>query len=312
MLKKIKSTVEQYFNKFTNSNDYIKNAEIIRKEMVYQKPIYLKSLSLLLTPFLAFKLFILSDTKLIFSQISFYVTFKCNLSCESCHALMEYSNLKNPDIQVLIEDSKLVFDTVDYIYNFILTGGEPFLNRDLGIFIEYLFENHGNQFKRILIPTNGTVKPDKNTLEVIKKFNDKINIKISNYGEKSQKIIPIFEEWEITYSLSSFDDDWFETGEPISKHRDKNELKRIFSSCEENKRCNNIFNGEFHLCAQSACGTNFNLIPKYKQFYCDLRGNESIEMKRKHIKSLMDLDYNISCDYCDFALKKGKKKKGNL
>lgn len=312
MLKKIKSTVEQYFNKFTNSNDYIKNAEIIRKEMVYQKPIYLKSLSLLLTPFLAFKLFILSDTKLIFSQISFYVTFKCNLSCESCHALMEYSNLKNPDIQVLIEDSKLVFDTVDYIYNFILTGGEPFLNRDLGIFIEYLFENHGNQFKRILIPTNGTVKPDKNTLEVIKKFNDKINIKISNYGEKSQKIIPIFEEWEITYSLSSFDDDWFETGEPILKHRDKNELKRIFSSCEENKRCNNIFNGEFHLCAKSACGTNFNLIPKDKQFYCDLRGNESIEMKRKHIKSLMDLDYNISCDYCDFALKKGKKKKGNL
>ena len=96
------STVVEYFNKFTNSNKYIYNAEIVRKNLVYRQSFYIKLLSLLLTPFLAFKLFLSSSNKLIFPQLSFFVSFNCNLHCESCHALMEYSELKNPDIQVFL------------------------------------------------------------------------------------------------------------------------------------------------------------------------------------------------------------------
>lgn len=312
-MKNISSKIEKYSNKFSNSNKYINDAEIIRKNLVYHQSVYIKLLSLLLTPFLAFRLFISShNNKLISPQLSFFVSFNCNLRCESCHALMEYSELKNPDIQVFINDLKILFDTFNYIHNFILTGGEPFLNRDLGILIEYLFENHGNQFTRIALPTNGTVKPDRNTLNMLKKFNDRIDIHISNYGEKSKKILPVFEEFGIKYYLGEYDAEWFETGKPISKNREKDELKRIFLNCVENKRCNNIFNGEFHLCVKSSCGTNFNLIPKDEKFYYNLRNNDSLEVKRENIKRIMDLDYNVSCDYCDFALKKGKKKKGDI
>lgn len=83
-------------------------------------------------------------------------------------------------------------------------------------------------------------------------------------------------------------------------------------SCEDNERCNNIFNGEFHLCVKSSCGTNFNLIPKNGKFYYNLRNNDSLEIKKENIKRIMDLDYNISCDYCDLSLKKVKKKKGDI
>lgn len=310
--KTLSSKALKYFNKFSKSNEYIYNAEIIRINLVYYKSLYIKLLSLLLTPFLAFKLFVLSRNKLILPQLSFFVSFYCNLRCESCHALMEYSEFKNPDIQVLINDLKILFDTVDYIYNFILTGGEPFLNRELGVLIEYLFENHEHQFKRISIPTNGTVKPDKNTLNVLKRYTNKIDIHISNYGKKSEKIISIFDELGINYHLGKYDAEWFETGEPVSKNREKIELKKLFLSCEENKRCNNIFNGEFHLCVKSSCGTNFNLIPKNEKFYYNLRNDDSSEIRKENIKKIMDLDYNISCNYCDFALKKGKKKKGDL
>lgn len=307
------SIVKKCYEKFSNSNRYITEAEIIRRNLVYRQSIYIKFLSLILTPFLPIKLFILSKrNKLIFSQLCFYVSFYCNLRCESCHALMEYSELKNPDINVLIKDLEILFNTVDYVYIFSLTGGEPFLNRDLGILIEYLFENHGNKFKRISIPTNGTVKPDLNTLSILKKFNDRIDIDISNYGEKSHKIISVFEKYGIYYTLEDYDNEWFETGEPISKNREKSELKKLFNNCNENISCNNIFNGEFHLCAKSACGTNFNLIPKDENFYYNLRNNDSFEIKKKNIKRVKDLDYNLSCNYCDFSLKKGKRKKGDI
>ncbi len=307
------SDIEKCYKKFYNSNRYITDAEIIRRYLVHHQSIYIKWFSLLLTPFLAIKLFFSSkNNKLIFPQLCFYVSFHCNLHCESCHALMEYSELKNPDIKVFINDLEILFNTVDYIYTISLTGGEPFLNRDLGIFIEYLFENYGNQFKRIAIPTNGTVKPDQNTLIVLKKFNDRIDIDISNYGDKSTKIIPVFEKFEIDYTLEDYDNEWFDTGEPISKNRGKDELKKLFWNCGENNSCNNIFNGEFHLCAKSACGTNFNLIPKNEKFYYNLRSNDSYEIKKESIKRIKDLDYNISCNYCDFSLKKGKKRKGDI
>lgn len=260
----------RFYNKLVKSNRYIESAELIRINKFYDDNKLIKLLSLVYTPFLILKLFIYKN-KLILSQLSFFVSNKCNLNCDYCQAYMDYSNLDNVSNSCLISDLEIVFETMDYVYNFIFTGGEPFLNRNLGELIEFIFENHKNKFSTLSIPTNGTVIPDKNTLVVLKKYNKYINIKISNYGKKSEKVIDTFNKYGISYNLSNYDSEWFNIGEPVPKNRPISELKKLFKKCPDNRRCNVILNCEFHLCVPSACGMNFGLIEKDAQFYYSLR-----------------------------------------
>lgn len=304
------------YDRIVESNNYIESAELIRINNYFYKNKSEKLISMVQTPFIALKLYI-QRNKLVMPQLSFFVSNTCNLNCEFCQAYMSYSNLKNNDSKELIGDLKLLFEVFEYVHNFILTGGEPFLNRQLGEIIEYLFDNHKDKFSKISIPTNGTVIPDKHTLNILKRYTNDINIKVSNYGKKSEKVLKIFKEYDIGYFIGDSNSEWYDIGEPIPRNRSINQLKELFKSCSDNRRCNVVLNGEFHLCVPSACGVNFDLIKRDDSFYYDLRtvngGEEiSIDLKREHIKNILNLDYINACDYCDYSLKKVFKKKGEL
>jgi len=82
--------------------------------------------------------------------MTFFVTNKCNARCKHCFYWKELS--KNKKILILEEIEK-ISKTMDDLILLILTGGEPFLRRDLPKIAEVFYKN--NHVKNIVIPTNG-------------------------------------------------------------------------------------------------------------------------------------------------------------
>ena len=60
--------------------------------------------------------------------------------------------------------------SIDYLSEFRVIGGEPFMNKDIGKIIDFLKEF--SNLSRIVIYTNATIVPKNETLKVwfIKKF----------------------------------------------------------------------------------------------------------------------------------------------
>ena len=108
-------------------------------------------------------------------RIIFVITTECNFCCSNCNALMEYyTNPSTPEPDELIADVKSFLQCVLNVGELVLCGGETFLNRKLHIFLEYLFEGeYRDRIDMVSLMTNGTVIPNKQTLEILKKHNNK-------------------------------------------------------------------------------------------------------------------------------------------
>ena len=74
-------------------------------------------------------------------------------------------------------------NTVDYVYEIRLIGGEPFMYKKIDEVLKTsTYKNCGN----IIVYTNGTIVPKE---EKLKSFiSDKIYFKISNYGSISRNV----------------------------------------------------------------------------------------------------------------------------
>jgi hypothetical protein len=69
-------------------------------------------------------------------------------------------------------------DSVDYVFEFRVLGGETFMNKEAFRYIQRLlaYRNSG----RICVYSNGTIVPQQENLTVLK--NEKIYLRVSDYG----------------------------------------------------------------------------------------------------------------------------------
>ncbi|MFI5360586.1 MAG: radical SAM protein [Elusimicrobiota bacterium] len=86
------------------------------------------------------------------SYLILYVTSRCNLKCNMCF-YADSLNAPTGDGMSLAEMEK-VSKSLPNLMQLTLTGGEPFLRRDLAAIIGYFCENSGA--RSMTIPTNGT------------------------------------------------------------------------------------------------------------------------------------------------------------
>lgn len=316
----MKKIINKFLNIYSNicrRNYYMINSEIIRHlDINFQKHTKLDViLSFFRVPFNALKLYY-NKEQLILPQISLYATYKCNLNCESCQAWIPYNVDKNPgpNNNQIISDLDSFFDVVDYCYRFNITGGEPFLNRNLHEIINFLFENYSHRFKNASIVSNGTVIPNDETLNILssEKVKKRLIVHISNYGSKSRKVINSFKKYGVNYILNSGDVDWIEMGSPIPRNRSIVENKSIFKECDDKFRCNVIMGGRFYLCAVDSGLCEFNLKKRKKYEFVDLRNDDSSFSRKRKIINLKRIDCISACDYCDMQLKKIYKKKKEI
>lgn len=146
-----------------------------------------------------------NSKKVVLCQVGTSVTTACTLRCRDCCMFTaKVKSYKTYTLEELRQDADAFFRVVDKVLCYQILGGEAFIHKNLGKYIQYLGEEYGAQIGHIQILTNGTVIPDERTLEALKKYD--VLVRISdyslhvNYADKIKKLERTLEEWKIKFS----------------------------------------------------------------------------------------------------------------
>ncbi len=180
-----------------------------------------------------------------------YITTRCTLNCEKCNNLMPYlkSSSKDFDADVIIKSLSTVLSCVHEMTFCELVGGEPFLYNDLAEILDFV----GNQKKirQIVIVTNGTIVPDDDIMERLKKYN--VLVRISDYGlfEKMSRLVVALEKRDINVRVLQ-DMKWNDPGDIESRGRTSEELYLQYNKCVFSLRCKYLAGDKLFTCARIA------------------------------------------------------------
>ena len=130
-----------------------------------------------------------------FSRAYLHVTSHCNLTCAGCYSFEEKRNVAN---DLSLEDMKLILDSLKKsgIKDLIISGGEPFLNKDLPFILEHAKQHLS--FEHITCISNGTVALEKYT--EVADYLDCIAFSLDGYDDTSSTIRPLSTVQDVKYN----------------------------------------------------------------------------------------------------------------
>ena len=113
-------------------------------------------------------------------EVHMAINTNCTFKCKNCNMFMPYyKDVIQYDLKSVEKDLTLFFERIDYVYIFSFLGGEPFLNNEIDIIIEHLFQKYNNKIGRIEVITNGSLIPKDKVLKTLHKCN--VIVRISDY-----------------------------------------------------------------------------------------------------------------------------------
>ncbi len=190
--------------------------------------------------------------KVFLDTVSMIVTEECTLRCEKCSIMLPYFGEVRPyPLNKLKQEADILFDKVDFIGNFTLTGGEPLLNRELVSLIRYIGEKYRLKIGSFKIITNGTMIPSNDLLHAMQRYD--MAVEISDYTSgvpeikgRVEQTKELFEKSGIkTYLLSAMQ--WVDFGfETVNHNYSVAQLQRFFDSCHT--RCRGYVDGKIRYC----------------------------------------------------------------
>jgi organic radical activating enzyme len=241
-------------------------------------------------------LFISKDfysNKKIFPYVELVITEKCNLRCRHCANLMQY--YKNPvdeNLDIQMKALTNFIKIVGAIHRVRIIGGEPFLNKQLGCYLERIFSSElKNSIMLVEITTNGTILPDNKMINLLKKY--PILLTVSDYKLKSVKLKAI--QWQskkVNYFLSIYKNRWNPCGS--IKKRERQETLLNSAVCLS-KTCNTIKEGKFYPCPFIAHAIKLKAIPKNCDESIDLINSNPNVAAIYHMRNKI---YFKACTYC--------------
>lgn len=192
------------------------------------------------------------NNKVFLDTISMIVTEECTLKCEKCAIMLPYfGKIHSYPLHKLKQEADILFDKVDFIGNFTLTGGEPLLSRELVSLIQYIGEKYRSKIGSFKIITNGTVIPAADLLHVMRRYD--MAAEISDYTsglpaikDRVEQVKELFESSGIkTYLLSAMQ--WVDFGfETVEHHYSCSQLRCFFDQCHT--RCRGYADGKIRYC----------------------------------------------------------------
>jgi len=234
--------------------------------------------------------------------IDLVITERCSMKCVDCSNLMQYYvNPKNSILEDLFKSIEKVMMSIDYLSEFRVIGGEPFMNKDIGKILNFL--KKFNNFSRIVIYTNATIIPKNENLNSL--IDDRVSLDITLYKNHKHsinnhpKLITILNENKINY-ISHTADKWTDSGRIKKYNRTEKYLKEMFLNCCVGDVLS-ILNGKMYRCPFSANAHNINAIPFKEDDMIDILKENPADLKNK-LKKLYTRkerkEYLTACKYC--------------
>ena len=227
------------------------------------------------------------------------VTERCSMKCKDCSNLMQYYvKPKNAELEPLFKNLDKLMKCVDWIYEFRVLGGDPFMNKELYKILNKLseYKNAGN----IVIYTNATIIPKNENFEVLK--NKKITLEITNYGpalsRKHDELVKSCNEANIKFRTRAAER-WTECGTLKYYDRSKEELQRMFDNCCM-RDVPAMMYGVMYKCPFAANATNLKAIPLKEEEVVNLNNEKyDIATLREKIKNFHNFKGPLTaCSYC--------------
>lgn len=143
--------------------------------------------------------------KCVLSKIDTVITSRCTLKCKNCNMFIGHAPTQfDIELNRLKNNFDIFFESVDYVYEYTLLGGEPFLHKNIAEIISYLGGKYGNKIGQINLITNGTILPSEEVINLLKKF--QITVHISDYtcSINYKRNIEELQKKFITYGIEYF------------------------------------------------------------------------------------------------------------
>ena len=87
------------------------------------------------------------------NYLIFFITGRCNLRCAHCFYLDEIESADKKR-ELTLEEIKKIARNIDNLYHITITGGEPFLRKDINEVVQYFYQY--SHTRSLTVTTNGT------------------------------------------------------------------------------------------------------------------------------------------------------------
>ncbi len=233
--------------------------------------------------------------KVFLDSVSMIITERCSLKCEKCAIMLPYFNgVREYSLDKLVKEADALFQKVDFIGNYTITGGEPLLNKQLLEILSYIGQNYRDKIGSYKIITNGTMEPSEELIYAMKQYD--ISAEISDYTsavpqlkEKIESVVQKYREGGIpTYFLSTAE--WVDFGfETVHNNFTIDKARMFFDYCHT--RCRGYVDGKIRYCinAYFAERTLYGTEDSNNTF--DILAMEDTDLERRKLVEF-DLGYN--------------------
>lgn len=244
-------------------------------------------------------------------KVGIITTHLCTLKCKLCaERTSQYKERYNPTIEYLKKEVDALFEIFDFILKFEITGGEPLVRKDLAELLDYLVQ-YKKKFGRIRLLSNGTIIPNDEVVDAIKKFGKQADVLVDDYGvDKSINAAEAVKKWSIN-GISCIhrkqDQDnlhcggWVDFGD-LSLKNSSEEAETLFSKCFVPSKIGGGVcvgrDGLISTCRVVEQCRYFGVVDNPDE-YLSVFDSTSVEEKRNKLMGLFDKKYYSACRYCN-------------
>ncbi len=233
---------------------------------------------------------------LIIPYVEVTVSPQCTLHCVDCANLMPlYEKPKPMDLDAVEAWTTGFLEAVDYVLTFRVMGGEPFMQKKLDAFLEFLLAR--SKIQNLQVVSNGTLPIPKSCIPCLQ--HPKASLWISNYGDAVPGFRSVVEQalsLNIPVQSTRGVMAWLDMGDLSCRTHDVEILKTVYRHCDMN--CRHIWNGEFHVCPRSAHGRALGLFEVPERDFVRVQGNV-ISWLRQRTRELYDVGSISTWAYCN-------------
>lgn len=220
------------------------------------------------------------NNKCVISKIDTVITSRCSLRCKNCNMFIGHAKCQEDlDVERLKKNFDIFFESVDYVYEYTLLGGEPFLHKELTEIIQYLEGKYGSRIGLVNLISNGTVAPKDDVLELLKKYGITVHISdytsTLSYGTKLEFVKERFDEFGITYYVIP-NNVWKDVVYPSEEYTADNP-KEHMRLCGHGTH--SVDDGRLYWCDPAFAAEYFTGYKTEKDDYLDLKSNKANNSK---------------------------------